>query len=104
MLRLETTKKKLQHVSNPQNYYSQPSVPEYSAAASFGVPKVSVAPASSSSDVYNVPLKVEETASQAAKPNDGEVFYIFYEDKDKDKYQAPQQVKLNTYLDFILNT
>lgn len=82
-----------------QNYYSQPSVPEYSASASVGVPKVSVAPASSSSDVYNVPLKVEETASQAAKPNDGEVFYIFYEDKDKDKYQAPQQNAVPVYVE-----
>ena len=58
------------------------------------MPTKAVLPAAAApTDVYNVPLKVEETA---ASPTDnagdgGEVFYIFYESDDK-KPKAPSQV------------
>ena len=77
-----------------QSFYSQsePSQ-EYSGQGSIDVPTKAVLPAAAApTDVYNVPLKVEETASPNNAAGDGgEVFYIFYESDDK-KPKAPSQV------------
>ena len=56
------------------------------------MPTKAVLPAAAPTDVYNVPLKVEETAASPNNAGDGgEVFYIFYESDDK-KPKAPSQV------------
>ena len=72
-------------VCRPQpNIYTQfGSFPAYSA--------LPPAPAASSpANVYNVPLKVEESYESPSGEND-EVFYIFYEDKKPAaSYESPQ--------------